>query len=156
LRIIGVPIIDQLKSHHRSTNGLGDLVTAIRSLRGWQISVQADGDFTLDPHVHVVSAAYRVGGLMHRLRQQGAKDRLREAHHLLHDRRRQGDFVPSDWAMRGSHARMECFLHRVRFIHMARRKWGGNRTKGLAGSVLLAQKLGCLYNPIVVGHPIFS
>jgi hypothetical protein len=131
-------------------------MAAIRSLRGWQISAQADGDFTFDAHVHMVSAAYRVRRLVHCLRQTGAKDRLMEAHHLLHDWRRQGDFVPSNWAMGGSHTRMECFLRGVRFIHMARSKWGGNRTKGLAGPVLLAQKLGCLYNPGFVSHPVFS
>jgi hypothetical protein len=104
----------------------------------------------------MVSAAYRVGRLMNRPRQNGTKDRLLEAHHLLHNRRRQGDFVPSDRAMGGSHARMERFLYSVRFIHMARNKGGRKRSKGFAGSVLLAQELGCLDNPMFVSHPVFS
>jgi hypothetical protein len=156
LRVIGVPIIDQLKSRHHCPNGFSDLMAAIRSLRGWQISGQANRDFTFGAHVHIVSAAYRAGGLMHRLGQNGTKNRLTEAHHLLHDRRCQGDFVPSDGAMGGSHARMEGFLHRVRFINMARRKGGRKRSKGLAGSVRFAQELGCLYNPMLVSHPVFS
>src|SRR6266849_10427241 len=41
LRIVGVPIIDQLKGCHHGANGRSNLVATVGSLRDWQISLQA-------------------------------------------------------------------------------------------------------------------
>jgi hypothetical protein len=79
-----------------------------------------------------------------------------EANHALHDWRGQGNLVPGNRAICGCHEGLERFLHGVRFVYSARGTRGRNRAKGFAGAVLLKQKLGCLCNPMVVGHPRFS
>src|SRR5713101_1301115 len=154
LRIVGVPIIDQLKGCHHGANGRRDLVATIGSRRDWEIRLQAHGDFTLDAQTPIVGAAYEARRLLHRLGQNGATDGLMETNHLLHDRRGQRNLVPSDGAMGGRHARVERFLYGVRFVHGARGTRGWKRAKGLMGAMLLKQELGCLYNSIVIRHHV--
>ena len=56
LRIIGIPIIDQLKGCHHGANGSCDMVASIGRLRVWEIGFQALGDFSLDAQTPVISA----------------------------------------------------------------------------------------------------
>src|SRR5262245_33877322 len=154
LCIVGVPIIDQLKSCHHGVNGSSDMVATIGSQRDWEIGFQAHGDFTLDAQTPVISAAYGARRLLYRLGQNGARDGLMEANHLLHDRCSQRNLISSDGAMRGRHERVQRFLYGVRLVHGMRSTRGWNWAKGLAGPVLLKQELGCLYNPIVIRHHV--
>jgi hypothetical protein len=154
LRIVGMPVVDQLKGCHHGANGRRDLVATIGSRRDWEISLQAYSDFTLDPQAPIVGAAYDARRLLHRPGQNGARDGLMEANHVLHDRRGQGNLVPSDGAMGGCHERVERFLYSVRFGDSARGTRGWNRAKGFAGAVHLKQEPGCLYNPIVIRHHV--
>jgi hypothetical protein len=154
LRVVSVPIIDQLKGCHHSANGRSDLVAAIGRLGDWQIRVQAHGDFTLNAQAPIVGALYGAGRLLYRLSQNGARDGFLEANQALHDRRGQRNLVPGDRAMGSRQERVERLLHSVCFVHSARGTRYWKRAKGLMGAVLLKQEPGGLCNPIVVRHDI--
>jgi hypothetical protein len=53
-RIVGLSFIDGIEGCHHGSDGVGDVVSAVGSLRGWQVCTQPDRDVAFDASQRVV------------------------------------------------------------------------------------------------------